>query len=115
VTGPSTDEVREALRAVADPCAIATGVPVDIVAMGLVQDVRIESGTVTVELRLTSPFCMQIALISEQARTSVGGLPGVTDVRIEVDHAAEWMPEDMAPEAQAALRRVRPLPLGVVS
>lgn len=127
MSSPSPDEVRNALRAVADPCAIATGVPVDVVAMGLVQDVRIEFGSepgsepgaescdVTVELRLTSPFCMQIGLISEQARTAVGRLPGVRGVRIEVDHAAEWMPDDMAPEAQAALRRVRPLSLGVVS
>ncbi len=114
MTGPSTDDVRAALRTVADPCAVATGVPVDIVGMGLVQEVRVDAGAVTVELRLTSPFCMQIALITGQARTAVGRLPGVVDVRVEVDHAAEWMPEDMAPEAQAALRRVRPLPLDVV-
>ncbi|QFR01696.1 metal-sulfur cluster assembly factor [Streptomyces phaeolivaceus] len=110
-----TDEVRGALRRVADPCAVATGVPVDIVAMGLVQDVRVDSGEVTVELRLTSPFCMQIGLITEQARAVVGELPGVTEVRIEVDHVAEWMPEDMDPEARAALRRVRPLSLTVIS
>jgi metal-sulfur cluster biosynthetic enzyme len=110
---PTTDEVRAALRGVADPCAIATGVPIDVVGMGLVKDVRVAGGTVTVELQLTSPFCMQIGLLSDQSRTAVGRLPGVTEVLVEVDHAAEWMPEDMEPEAQAALRRVRPLPLVV--
>lgn len=70
---------------------------------------------VTIEIRLTSPFCMRAGLIADQARTTVDRLPGVTDIRIEVDHAAEWMPEDMDAEAQAALLRVRPLRLTVVS
>jgi metal-sulfur cluster biosynthetic enzyme len=111
----TADEVRCALRAVADPCAVATGVPVDVVAMGLVRDVRVEAGTVTVEFGLTSPFCMQIGLLSEQARTAVGRLPGITQVRVEVDHGAEWMPEDMEPAARAALRQIRPLPLVAAS
>lgn len=111
---PTRDEVLAALRTVADPCAIATGVPVDVVAMGLVQDMHIESGNVSLELRLTSPFCMQIGLIRDQARAAIGRLHGVKDVDIEVDHSAEWLPEDMEPEARNALRRVRPLPLTVV-
>lgn len=107
--------VRAALRAVADPCSIATGVPVDVVAMGLVQDVMVLEGVVTVTLQLTSPFCMQIGLITEQATAALRRLPGVTEVRIEVDHAAEWMPEHMEPSARTALRTVRPLPLVVTA
>ena len=105
------DMVRRALRDVADPCAIATGVPVDVVAMGLVQDIRIDGDDVVVGLRVTSPFCLQIGLITEQARAAVGRLPGVGDVRVEADPAVEWLPEDMEPAARDALRRVRPLPL----
>ncbi|WP_103382108.1 metal-sulfur cluster assembly factor [Pseudonocardia dioxanivorans] len=109
--GPTAQEVHGALRTVADPCSIATGVPIDMVGMGLVKGVVVDAGVVTVELQLTSPFCMQIGLMSEQAEKAIGALPGVSEVRIEVDHAAEWMPEDMEQEARDALRRVRPLPL----
>jgi metal-sulfur cluster biosynthetic enzyme len=105
----TVEDVHRALRQVADPCAIATGVPIDIVAMGLVSDVRVEADGVVVTLRLTSPFCMQIGLLSEQAQAVVSRLPGADHVRVEVDHTAEWMPDDMEPAAQAALRRVRPL------
>ena len=106
----TVEDVRAALRSVADPCAIATGVPIDVVAMGLVADIAVTGGAVAVRLRLTSPFCMQIGLLSEQIERVVRRLPGVVAVRVEVDHAAEWLPEDMEPGARAALRRVRPLP-----
>jgi metal-sulfur cluster biosynthetic enzyme len=109
VTGVA--QVREALRRVADPCAIATGVPVDIVDMGLVQGIDVRGHTVTVTLRLTSPFCMQIGLISEQIQKVVRRLDGVADVCVDVDHLAEWMPEMMNPAAQRRLRRLRPLGL----
>ncbi|WPB89360.1 metal-sulfur cluster assembly factor [Streptomyces malaysiensis] len=105
------EQVRAALRDVVDPCAIATGVPIDIVGMGLVRGVTADGGTVTVTLQLTSPFCMQIGLMSDRIREVVGLLPGVNGVEVDVDHTAEWMPEDMESDARAALRRVRPLPL----
>ncbi|SPT58053.1 MULTISPECIES: metal-sulfur cluster assembly factor [Actinomadura] len=105
------DEVRAALRGVADPCAIATGAPVDIVDMGLIQGIDVTAGAVTVTLRLTSPFCMQIGLMSEQIGKALRRLPDVADVRVEVDHLAEWMPEMMDPQAQERLRRIRPLGL----
>ena len=96
---------------VVDPCAIATGVPVDWSRMGLVQDIDLAGDSVVVQLRLTSPFCMQVGLLSEQAERAVGRLPGVSQVRVEVDHTAEWLPEMMEAGARAELRRVRPLPL----
>ncbi|MFI5613382.1 metal-sulfur cluster assembly factor [Amycolatopsis sp. NPDC051903] len=105
------NEVRAALRTVADPCAIATGVPVDVVAMGLVAKVTLDGADVTVVLQLTSPFCMQVGLMSEQLTIALRRLPGVGEVTIEVDHSAEWLPELMEPAATAALRTVRPLPV----
>ena len=100
--------VHEALRQVADPCAIATGVPVDIVAMGLISAVAVAGDDVTIVLRLTSPFCLQVGLLSEQIDRAVRRLPGLGDVLVVVDHQAEWMPDMMDPAAQRALRQVRP-------
>jgi metal-sulfur cluster biosynthetic enzyme len=104
-------EVQDALRGVADPCAIATGVPVDIVDMGLVQDITVSDHSVIVTLRLTSPFCMQIGLMSEQIETVLLRDPRLAVVQVNVDHFAEWMPEMIDAQAQGRLRRVRPLPL----
>lgn len=107
----SENELREMLRGVADPCAIATGVPVDLVAMGLVSAVTTRGNDVTVVLRLTSPFCMQIGLMTEQITTVLSRMPGIGAVTVEVDHQAEWTPEMMEAGAAGALRRVRPLPV----
>jgi metal-sulfur cluster biosynthetic enzyme len=106
----AVEDVRQALRTVADPCAIATGVPVDIVAMGLVDDIAVAGADVTIVLRLTSPFCLQVGLLSEQIGVAVRRIPGVNGARVEINHGAEWLPEMMEPGARMALRRARPLP-----
>lgn len=107
---PATEEVRECLRAVADPCAIATGVAIDLVAMGLVEDIQIDNGDVVVVLRLTSPFCMQIGLMAEKIKSEVSSLAWVRSVEVVVDHTAEWMPEMMDVQSREKLRLVRTFP-----
>lgn len=102
-------DVRRALDRVVDPCSIATGVPITIADMGLVQAIEIDVGRVTITLGLTSPVCFQVQNILGGVKNAVGALPGVTSVECEVDPTAEWMPDMMAPSAQRALRRVRPL------
>jgi metal-sulfur cluster biosynthetic enzyme len=109
-----SETVRQALRAVVDPCSIATGVPIDLLDMGLVKRVDIDGGIATVELIVTSPMCTQIGLIRRRIDEVVGGLPGIEQVVIEVDARAEWWPQMMAPDAQARLRAVRPLPVVAV-
>jgi metal-sulfur cluster biosynthetic enzyme len=110
--------VIEALRAVADPCSIAAGVPIDLIDMGLVSEMVIDDGHVMVTLRLTSPFCMQIGLITDRICTVVGSLDGVTDVDVDIDFTSEWLPSMIATYAQEHLRQIRPfpaLPLEVIS
>ena len=38
----SQDQVTEALRRVVDPCSIATGVPINLVDMGIVRGIQID-------------------------------------------------------------------------
>lgn len=103
------DAVRGAIRRVVDPCSIATGAPIDLIDMGLLQTVAIERDRVLVTLRLTSPWCWQAANIVEALERTVGEVPGVHRVDVEVDAEAEWSPEMMASSAQARLRRLRPV------
>jgi metal-sulfur cluster biosynthetic enzyme len=107
--------VRQALRGIADPCSIAAGIPIDLTDMGLVTAITVADGQVTVQLQLTSPFCMQIGLISDQITGVVGALEGVTAVSVDIDHTAEWLPTMVAPEAQRRLRAVRPFPVLTVA
>jgi metal-sulfur cluster biosynthetic enzyme len=103
------DDVRAALRRVVDPCSIATGVPIDLIDMGLVREVTVRDGAVSVTLQLTSPFCLQIGQITEQIQHTVAAATGIAAVTVEIDHHAEWMPEYMATHSRDALRRLRPM------
>lgn len=110
----TTANVRAALGRVVDPCSIATGAPISIPDMGLVKDISISNGCVKVVLQLTSPWCFQVDIIIEAVKARVAELEGVDEVQCEIDSAAEWTPDMIAPSARAALRRIRPLSSGSV-
>ena len=102
--------LRDALRRVVDPCSIATGVPVDLLDMGLVSDLRLDDGTAYVELIVTSPLCTQIGLIAEWIREVLAEVDGVSAIEVTVDARAQWWPGMMAASARERLRAVRPRP-----
>ncbi len=60
---PTQEEVEEVLRKVADP---HTGL--DIVSMGLVEDVKADDDSVEVVIRPTNPFCPSALFIVEQVK-----------------------------------------------
>ncbi len=105
----NNQSVWAALRRVADPCSIATGVPVNLVDMGLVKEVVVKDGIARIVLRLTSPICWQVANIIAAIEEGVGAIPGIRSVTCSIDPVSDWMPDMMAPEARALLRRLRPL------
>lgn len=108
--GAAVAAVREALARVVDPCSIATGVPITVEEMGLLERVTADAdGAVLVELRLTSPFCFQAVNIVERIDEVTADLEGVSSVRVEIDPAAEWMPDMMTAGPRDRLRQVRPL------
>jgi metal-sulfur cluster biosynthetic enzyme len=108
--GPDTalleKEIRRLLDEIKDPCSIAASVPMGLGEMGIVKEVRIAAeGQVTIELRLTSPFCEMISYMTNQALAKVGSLPGVTGVTVLHDSGLEWDHDMIAPEAQARRQR----------
>ena len=106
---PQRDQVRDALARVVDPCSIATGVPLTLFEMGMVEDIAVTGGRVTVTLVLTSPVCWQAGNIIQAVETSIGRFPAVTSVACIVNHAAEWLPDQMEPGARRRLRAARPV------
>jgi metal-sulfur cluster biosynthetic enzyme len=101
--------VWQVLEKVVDPCSIATGVPINLVAMGLVKNVRRDGERVHITLRLTSPICWQAANIISLIKEQVSRLEGVVSVECEIDPYAEWSPDMMDFAYRVRLRALRPL------
>lgn len=96
------DEIRRVLDTIEDPCSVAASVPMGLHEMGLIKAVEIDAtGNVSVDLRLTSPFCEMIAYMRNEAIARIGGLPGVKSVSVTHDTGLDWDHDMIAPEAQA--------------
>lgn len=102
----STEErVQEALCEVIDPCSAATGSRLNVVEMGLVKAVDVESGDgegdhVTVDMMLTSPMCHMVPYFYQEIEERVGDLPGVESATLETDGGLEWTEEMLTEEAK---------------
>ena len=93
---PTTDEVFAALRTVMDP-----ELHVDIVTLGMVPEVTIDEGIVTVSVKLTIGGCPLRAEIKREIQDRVGVHPGIDEVRIDW---GEMTPEERS-EVMGRARR----------
>ena len=94
--GISADQARLALRRVKDP-----ELNLNIVDLGLIYDVQVEDGTVRVDMSLTSPGCPSGPEIMGEAEQQLRGLPGVTDVVMNLIWSPPWSPERIEPRVRA--------------
>jgi metal-sulfur cluster biosynthetic enzyme len=86
-------QLLEALREIPDPCSIAMRAPMDIVRMGLVDDLRIEHGRVFVELLLTDPSCVHFRAIDRYVRDVLLKIEGVDSVEVHLSTSKLWTPD----------------------
>ncbi len=101
--GPVSEErVWEQLREVYDP-----EIPVNIVDLGLVYDLRIEPRTtgsrVEVKMTLTAPGCGMGHAISMDAKSRIESLPGVAEADVQLVWDPPWNPDMISPAGQAKL------------
>lgn len=102
--GPvSEDKVWAQLKNVYDP-----EIPVNIVDLGLVYDMRIlplDSGASRVEVKmtLTAQGCGMGGPISMDAKHRIEGLPGVEEADVQVVWDPPWNPHMISPEGRAKL------------
>jgi ATP-binding protein involved in chromosome partitioning len=75
----SERDVLEALRPIQDPDFRRS-----IVDLGFIKDVRIEDGCVSFQIELTTPACPVKEQFKRAAERAVSGLPGVSEVRVEL-------------------------------
>ena len=96
------EEVVERLDDVLDPCSCMTDNPVSIVELGLVNEIERENGSVSIELLPTTPMCMYLTQIIDEAEAEVSKIDDVNTVDVSQNVEEMWRPERMDEELQQA-------------
>lgn len=93
---PTQEQILEALRNVIDP-----DLKKDLVTLGMIQDITVQNGTISLRLVLTTPACPFRTALETEVKNAVRRVPRVTDVQIITDANV--------PQMKALFERV-PLP-----
>ncbi len=81
-----TEEVvLEALKKCYDP-----EIPVNVVDLGLIYDIRVEGDTVAVKMTLTTPGCPMHSEIREDALNKIKEIPEVKEAEVEIVWDPPW-------------------------
>ena len=94
----SKDNVLEALKDVFDP-----EIPVNVVDLGLVYNLKVEDGDVKVEMTLTFAGCGMGPYIAQQAEWRIAEMEGVEDVEVEMVYEPAWNPDMISADGKAQL------------
>ena len=95
----SVGKVMNALRNCYDP-----EIPVNIVDLGLIYNIAIDSDNVKVRMTLTTMGCPAHAYLMHQVQTEIEKLPGVKKAEVDIVWDPPWTPDKMSPEAKARLQ-----------
>jgi metal-sulfur cluster biosynthetic enzyme len=97
-TAITEEQVYAALRNCYDP-----EIPVNVVELGLIYDVKIIDDWVGVKMTLTTPGCGMSGMISRSIREQLLALPGVKDADVRIVWDPAWNPAMMSEEARKRL------------
>jgi len=94
----TAEEITEALKGVFDP-----EIPVNVVDLGLIYDIDVTEGNVSVTMTLTAPGCGMGPMIAQQAEWAISELEGVEDVQVEMTFEPAWTPELISEDGKKLL------------
>ena len=94
----TVDEVYEALRDVYDP-----EIPLNVVDLGLIYGVEVDSGNVGVKMTLTFAGCGMGPYIAQQAEWRIAEIDSVEDVNVEMTFDPPWTPDLITDEGKKLL------------
>ena len=95
------EDVIEALRNCYDP-----EIPVNIVDLGLIYDIKIKPERVDVKMTLTALGCPMAGEVMSDVRDHLLQLPGVEEAGVELVYEPPWTPERMTEDARWELGMV---------
>jgi FeS assembly SUF system protein len=78
-------------------------IPINIVDLGLIYDIRIQEDNVEVDMTLTTPGCPMHVPISANAKERIESIDGVKRATINIVWEPHWTPERMSDEAKRVL------------
>ncbi len=93
------NQVIDMLRSCFDP-----EIPVNIYEMGLIYNIEIDpASAVNISMTLTSPSCPVAGSLPGDVERKVRGIPGVTDVKVNLVWDPMWTPSMMSEAAKLEL------------
>jgi metal-sulfur cluster biosynthetic enzyme len=96
---PVTQErIYSALRKITDP-----ELGINIVDLGLIYDVQIQGGKVSIRMTLTTRGCPMHGIFVHAVERALRELAGVTAAHVEVVWEPRWNPDMISPEGKQAL------------
>ena len=97
-----TESIMDVLREIPDP-----EMPISIVDLGLVEDVRIEtngdSAVVSIDILPTFVGCPALPMIENEIRTKVGAVEGVGEVSVRFIYDPPWSVDRISDEGRQSL------------
>ena len=92
------EQVWGALSSCFDP-----EIPLNIVDLGLIYDVRIEDNNVNIKMTLTTKGCPMHSQITDDIKSKLSSLAGVSDVQVDIIWDPPWNPAMMSEHARIKL------------
>ncbi len=92
------EKVIDALKEVYDP-----EIPVNVVDLGLIYDVDLDEGDVSVNMTLTAAGCGMGPYIAQQAEWAISEIDGVEDVKVELVFDPPWSPDRITDDGKKLL------------
>ncbi|MEL6431106.1 MAG: metal-sulfur cluster assembly factor [Bacteroidota bacterium] len=94
----TVEDVYDQLKQVFDP-----EIPVDIVNLGLIYDVKVEAPKVKITMTLTSQSCPEARTIPDVMKRRCNTLEGIEDTEIDIVFEPAWTPQLITDEGRKAL------------
>jgi FeS assembly SUF system protein len=92
------DKIEEALQTVQDP-----EIPVSIMELGLVYELKLDNGIVWITMTLTAPACPVAGEIIQEVQQKIEAIEGVKQVHVTLTFDPQWTREMMSEEARLEL------------
>jgi len=93
-----TEQVYAQLREVFDP-----EIPVNIVDLGLIYDVKVDGQTCAIRMTLTSQSCPEAKTIPDVMKRRVVTVDGISECEIDITFDPAWTPQRISEEGRKVL------------
>ena len=92
------EQIIDAIRTIRDP-----ELPINIHDLGLIREITIEDGNVTIKMTLTTPNCPVEDLMQKQVYEIVAMVEGVTSANVSLVWEPPWTVADLTKRGKAEL------------